>query len=263
MTLQSPNEAVRLELVGPHVVLVTINRPDARNAVNGQVAQGIGQAVEQTERMAEVWATIITGAGDKAFCAGADLKEVSNGRLKSLFTAEGGFGGFVHARRSKPWIAAVNATAVAGGFEIALACEFIVAADNAKFGLPEVSRGLIAAAGGLYRLPRVLPRQLANEVIASGKPLEARRCFELGIINRMVAPEQVLPEAVQFAAEICANAPLAVQESLKVARSCFDMTDAQLRALSDQAQERIMLTEDFKEGPRAFVEKRTPRWMGR
>jgi len=263
MTLQSPNEAVGLEFVGPHLALVTINRPDARNAVNGDVAQGIGQAVQQTERMAEVWATIITGAGDKAFCSGADLKEVSNGRLKSLFTAEGGFAGFVHVPRTKPWIAAVQATAVAGGFEIALACDFIVAADNAKFGLPEVSRGLIAAAGGLYRLPRILPRQLANEVLASGKPLEACRCYELGIINRLVAADRVLAEAIEFAAEICANAPLAVQESLRVARWCFDKTDAQLRALSEEAQDRIILTEDFKEGPRAFVEKRAPRWMGR
>ena len=263
MTLHSPNDAVRLEFAGPHVALLTINRPDARNAVNGDVAQGIADGVEQTERMADVWVTIITGAGDKAFCAGADLKEVANGRLNSLFTPAGGFAGFVHVQRTKPWIAAVKATAVAGGFEIALACDFIIAADTAKFGLPEVSRGLIAAAGGLYRLPRVLPRQLANEVIALGISLDAKRCFELGLINRMVASEKVVQEAVMFASQICGNAPLAVQESLKIARTCFDATDSKLRALSEEAQERIMLTEDFQEGPRAFIEKRAPNWIGR
>jgi enoyl-CoA hydratase/carnithine racemase len=263
MTLQSPNEAVLVELVRPHVALVTINRPEARNAVNAQVAEGIGQVVEQIERMTDVWVTVLTGTGDKAFCTGADLKEVSKGRLRALFTDAGGFAGFVHVPRTKPWIAAVRATAVAGGFEIALACEFIVAADNAKFGLPEVTRGLIAAAGGLYRLPRVLARQLANEVIATGKPLEASRCYELGIVNRLMAPGEVVAAAIEFAGEICANAPLAVRESLQVARRCFDLSDAELRALSEQAQNRVMLTEDFKEGPRAFVEKRAPRWMGR
>jgi 1,4-dihydroxy-2-naphthoyl-CoA synthase len=194
---------------------------------------------------------------------GPTSNEVSNGRLKSLFTAEGGFAGFVHVPRTKPWIAAVQVAAVAGGFEIALACDFIVAADNAKFGLPEVSRGLIAAAGGLYRLPRVLPRQLANEALVWGKPLEASRCYELGIINRLVAADRVLAVAIEFAAEICANAPLAVQESLRVARACFDKTDAQLRVLGEEAQNRIIRTADFKEGPRAFPEKRATRWMGR
>jgi len=155
---ETSDAAVLIERAADHVALVTINRPAARNAVNGAVASGLEAAIDQTEADPDIWAVIITGAGNQAFCAGADLKEISAGRGAGLRTERGGFAGFVHAPRTKPWIAAVNGPALAGGCEIVLTCELVVAAEGAVFGLPEVKRGLMAVAGGLYRLPRVLPQ---------------------------------------------------------------------------------------------------------
>ena len=191
------------------------------------------------------------------------MKEVANGGLPQLVTADGGFAGFVQAPRDKLWIAAIDGLALAGGFEIALACDLIVASEDAEFGLPEVTRGLVAAGGGVYRLPRVLPRALAFELIAGGGRLSAQRALALGVINRVVTKERVLAEALEMARAMCANAPLAVRESLMVARRALDYDDETLRRLSDQAQDRIMKTADFGEGARAFVEKRSPRWLAR
>jgi enoyl-CoA hydratase/carnithine racemase len=263
MNFSSTNDAVIASVLRPHVALVTINRPAARNAVNGDVALGLERAILAAESAADIWAVIITGAGNQAFSAGADLKEVSLGRMNKLYTVDGGFAGFVHARRTKPWIAAVNGFAVAGGFEIALACDMIVAAEDSSFGLPEVRRGLIAAAGGLYRLPRSLPRQLACELIATGATISGRRCSELGVVNRICAPGQSVAAATELASAICANAPIAVRESLQVTRQSFDLTDEELRKLSEAAQDRVMQTEDFQEGPKAFIEKREPVWQAR
>lgn len=263
MKFSVANDAVTAAALLPHVVLVTINRPAARNAVNGDVALGLEAAINASESDPDIWAVVLTGAGSQAFSAGADLKEVSLGRMNALYTSRGGFAGFVHAPRTKPWIAAVNGFAVAGGFEIALACDMIVAAEDASFGLPEVKRGLLAAAGGLYRLPRTLPRQLANELISTGSTIAAQRCRELGLVNRIAARSGAVAAASELAAEICVNAPLAVRESLQVARQCFDLSDEELRRRSETAQDRIMLTEDFQEGPKAFVEKRAPIWQGR
>jgi enoyl-CoA hydratase/carnithine racemase len=263
MNFASANDAVIATVIRPHVALVTINRPTARNAVNRDVALGLEGAILASESASDIWTIILTGAGTQAFSAGADLKEVSRGRMNTLYTARGGFAGFVHARRTKPWIAAVNGFAVAGGFEIALACDMIVASEDASFGLPEVRRGLIAAAGGLYRLPRALPRQLASELIATGATISARRCSELGVVNRISSSAQSVAAATELASEICANAPIAVRESLQVARQSFDLPDEELRKLSETAQERVMQTQDFQEGPKAFIEKRAPDWHAR
>jgi enoyl-CoA hydratase/carnithine racemase len=262
MDTQHSGDVITLTLVDAHIALITINRPDARNAVNGSVAIGLERALRETESSNDIWVVILTGAGKQAFCAGADLKEVAAGRMDSLITADGGFAGFVHAKRTKPWIAAVNGPAVAGGFEIALTCDMIVASADATFGLPEVKRGLVAAAGGLYRLPRVLPRQLAAELIATGETLSADRAHERGIVNRVSAPGMAVEMALQLAGSIRRNAPVAVRESLNIVRQALDLTDRELRILSDEAQERVMRTADFKEGPRAFIEKRTPTWVG-
>jgi enoyl-CoA hydratase/carnithine racemase len=263
MTVDRLSDEVTLEKVAPLVALVTINRPAARNSINATVTQGLTRAISDTESASDICCVILTGAGAQAFCAGADLKAVAAGGLGGLITVEGGFGGFVHARRCKPWIAAVNGLAVAGGFEIAMACDMIVASEGTMFGLPEVKRGLVAAAGGLYRLPRMLPKPLAVELIATGRMIAAERLSELGMINRLAAKGGAIESAMQLAAEICANAPLAIRESLAVARQALDREDRDLRMLSDEAQERIMATEDFREGPRAFIEKRAPRWLGR
>lgn len=256
-------ECVRLDYPIEHLAVVTLNRPEARNAINEATALTLARVVAQLEDDASIRCVVLTGAGEQAFSAGADLKEVAAGGLEKLSTADNGFGGFVTAKRSKPWIAAVNGFALAGGFEIALACDMIVAADEAVFGLPEVTRGLIAAAGGVYRLVRRLPQALAIELIATGNRLDASRAAALGLVNQVVPKAELHAAALRLAAAVAANAPIAVRESLALARRAHDLEDAALYRLSVEAQSRIMLTEDFKEGPRAFIEKRPPRWLGR
>lgn len=254
---------VTFERLPGHIGLVTLNRPEARNAINGAVAQALEAVVIETEADADIWAVVITGAGTGVFCAGADLKEVAGGRAAELFTERGGFAGFVYAQRSKPWIAAVNGKALAGGCEIVLACELVVAAQDAAFGLPEVSRGLIAAAGGMFRLPRALPRNLALELVMTGDPLDAQRAQQHGLVNRVVPTDRVVAQAVALAERIARNAPLAVRESLAVARRAGELSESDARALTKTARDRLVLSEDYKEGPRAFIEKREPRWSGR
>jgi enoyl-CoA hydratase/carnithine racemase len=247
----------------PHVLLVTINRPEARNAVNVPVKDGIAKAVEESEANDEIWCVVLTGAGGKAFCAGADLKEIAAGRALSLRTEAGGFAGFTHVPRMKPWIAAVDGFALGGGCEIALACDLIVATEQSVFGLPEARRALIAAAGGVYRLPRVLPRNIALELIATGAELPAARAHHFGMVNRLAPPGKALETALVLAEAICVCAPVAVRESLTVARAAYDQDDATLRRLTLEAMQRNSQTEDYKEGPRAFVEKRPPKWVSR
>ncbi|BEP71202.1 MULTISPECIES: enoyl-CoA hydratase-related protein [unclassified Variovorax] len=257
--------AVTVERLPGHVALVTIDRPEARNAVNGDVATGLEAAVDATEADDDIRAVVLTGAGREAFCAGADLKEVSAGRGSALRTERGGFAGFVYRERSKPWIAAVNGKALAGGTELVLACDLVVAVRQAAFGLPEVLRGLIAAAGGLYRLPRAIPPNIALELILTAGQLDAERAHGFGLVNRLVADVDGLREAaLALAAEIARNGPVAVRQSLRVAREANSgLDEAALRALTRDAFERVAASEDFKEGPRAFIEKRAPRWTGR
>ena len=257
--------AVTVERLPGHVALVTIDRPEARNAVNGDVASGLEAAVDATEADDDIRAVVLTGAGREAFCAGADLKEVSAGRGSALRTERGGFAGFVYRERSKPWIAAVNGKALAGGTELVLACDLVVAVRQAAFGLPEVLRGLIAAAGGLYRLPRAIPPNIALELILTAGQLDAERAHGFGLVNRLVPDVDGLREAaLALAAEIARNGPAAVRQSLRVAREANSgLDEAALRALTRDAFERVAASEDFKEGPRAFIEKRAPRWSGR
>lgn len=258
----STAQPVSVESPAAHVTLVTLHRPEARNAINAAVAQELDRIIRTTEADDTVRAVVLTGGGGM-FSAGADLKEVAAGKLDSLSTADGGFAGFVRARRTKPWIAAVDGLALAGGCEIALACDLIVASEDSAFGLPEVTRGLIAAAGGLFRLPRALPRALALELIATGGRLPGKRALELGMVNRLTTKERTVPEAISLAVAISGNAPVAVRESLAIARQAYDLDEPTLARLSSEGQARVMLTDDFQEGPRAFIEKRPPRWLGR
>ena len=257
------SEAVRFEVVEPHVALVTINRPEARNAVNGAVAAGLEAAVDRVEADPEIWAVVLTGAGPHAFCAGADLKEVSAGRSAGLATERYGFGGFVRAQRTTLWIAAAQGHALAGGLELLLACDMAVAAETANFGLPEVKRSLVAAAGGVFRLPRALPKALALQMIATGEPIPAALALQHGLVNAVVPAAEVREAALGLARRVTANAPVAVRESLAIARQALVLDDETLWRLSREASARIKQTEDFQEGPKAFVEKRPPRWVGR
>ncbi len=260
---EASEKALIVEKRNDHIALVTINRPDVRNAINGDVARALEAAVDDIENDPDIWVAILTGAGGKVFSAGADLKEVSRGNLDSLITARNGFAGFVHAERAKPWIAAVDGLALAGGCELALACDMIVASHGGAFGLPEVTRGLVASAGGLYRLPRAIPRALAIELILTADRLSSERAVQLGMVNRLAPPGQVVEAALALATAIAANAPIAVRESLAVARAAIDLDDKTLRDMSNAAQLRVVRTEDFAEGPLAFIEKRPPIWKGR
>jgi enoyl-CoA hydratase/carnithine racemase len=257
-----PRDAVLFEMVRPHVALVTLNRPQARNAVNGELAEALERLVELTESRRDIRAVVLSGSGRQVFSAGADLKEVSAGNVDRIIRPRTGFAGFVHARRTKPWIAAVEGLALGGGCELALACDMVVAARGGAFALTEVTRGLIPSAGGAYRLPRVLPRAIAIELITTGERLPYERAAALGMINHLVSPGEAVTKAIELAEKIAANAPVAVSESLRIARLAADLDDAELARLSNEAQARVSATADFKEGPLAFVEKRPPVWKG-
>src|SRR5438309_11919725 len=190
--------------------VITIRRPEARNAVNGEVAKGMEAAIDQLEDDDDVWVGIVAGEGP-VFSAGADLKAISSGQAAELQTERGGFAGIAHRDRAKPVIAAVDGPALAGGCEIALACDLIVASTQARFGIPEVKRSLVAAAGGLFRLPQALPRNIALELALTGDPIDAERAYAFGLVNVLVEPGQALDGALALAERITANAPLAVR----------------------------------------------------
>jgi enoyl-CoA hydratase len=249
-----------------NVGIITINRPDARNAVNGDVAQGIESAIDQIEDDPEVWVGILTGARTEKgyiFCAGADLKAM-NTDPGGMQTERGGFGGFVTRERTKPVIAAVDGPALAGGTELVLACDMVVASRTAKFGIPEVKRNLVAAAGGLFRLPRKLPRNIAMELALTGSlDFSAERAHHFGLVNRLADEGGALDAAKELAAEICQNAPLAVAESRKIMIEATDQPDEVGWKMSGEGIVKMFGTEDFNEGLTAFIEKRDPQWKGR
>ena len=249
-----------------HIGIITINRPDARNAVNSDVANGIEAAIDQIEDDPEVWVGILTGAKTEKgyiFCAGADLKQMATDP-GGMQTAKGGFGGFVQRERTKPVIAAVDGPALAGGTELALAADMLVASRTARFGIPEVKRNLVAAAGGLFRLPRKLPRNVAMELALTGSlEFSAERAHQFGLVNRLSEEGEALETAKALAAEICENAPLAVAESRAIMLAATDADDEVGWKLSGEGIMKMFGTEDFSEGLTAFAEKRAPEWKGR
>jgi enoyl-CoA hydratase len=245
-----------------------MDRPEARNAMNREMTEQLNTTYDELAGDEAVWAVVLTGAGDRAFCAGQDLKEVE-AAVKQAESgaaprgASGGFGGITHRDFPKPIIAAVNGFAMGGGFEICLACDLVVAEEHASFGLPEVKRGLFAGAGGLVRISKRLPMPLAMEVALTGEPLSAQRAYELGLVNRVVPKGEGVRAAVELANVICQAAPLAVRVSKKMLRTGVLQGEDELWALQAQLGAELMRSEDFLEGPRAFVEKRAPQWKGR
>jgi enoyl-CoA hydratase len=244
------------------VGVLKINRPDKKNAVNGDVAQGMEAALDRLEDDPDVWLGVLTGEGN-VFCAGADLKAINEGRAGELQTERGGFGGIVSRTRTKPLIAAVDGPALAGGTEIVLACDLVVASTAASFGIPEVKRSLVAAAGGLFRLPRLLPRNIALELGLTGDPIPAERAHHYGMVNELCEPGQALDTALALADRIAANAPLAVRETLRLMLELKDADDETGFKESGAAMISLAQTEDFWEGPKAFLEKRDPQWTGK
>ncbi len=256
------NESVLVDRI-EDIAVITLNRPSVCNAVNPELAQQLGEAATSVEQDDAIKVVILCGAGDKGFSAGADLREVAAGHVAQLSTPNGGFAGFTRLPRKKVWIAAVHGAVMACGLEIMLGCDFAIASDNALFALPEVKWGLIASEGGLYRLPRVVPQSLALEMIATGASINADRALQSGLINRVVALEHLQKEALAIAKTIAANAPLAVQHSIALAKQAYDLPEEDLHDLGHTVLAQLQNTEDFHEGPRAFLERRAPSWKGR
>jgi enoyl-CoA hydratase len=242
------------------IFLITIDRPEQRNAVNAAVAQGIAAALDELDGDEELSLGILTGAG-KGFSAGMDLKAFVAG--ESSYAGDRGFAGITQRAAEKPLIAAIEGFAVAGGLEIALACDLIVASRGARLGVPEVKRSLVAAAGALLRLPRVLPRNLAMELALTGDPIDAERGYELGMVNRLAEPGQALATALELAEAIAANGPLALAATKRILSESVDWPEAEFFARQGDIAGPVMGSEDAQEGAKAFAEKRAPVWSGK
>lgn len=246
--------------VADGIMTVTLNRPEAKNAANRAVAVGVAAAMDQLDADDSIRVAILTGAGG-TFCAGMDLKAFVSGEMPMV---EGrGFAGLTEATPRKPLIAAVEGYALAGGLELAISCDLIVTADNARFGIPEVKRGLAAAAGGLMRLPRQIPARVAMELAITGDFITAQRAYELGLVNQIVPAGTALEAAKALAARIVANGPLAVAISKQVILESADWSSAEMWKKQQDLVMPIFGSEDAMEGSIAFAEKRAPNWKGK
>ena len=250
-------DAVLTEVRG-NVLIVTLNRPEAKNAANKALAEGVAAAMDRLDSDNDLRVGIITGAGG-TFCSGMDLKGFLAGERPHI--PGRGFAGLTESPPRKPLIAAVDGYALAGGFEIALACDMIVANVDSKFGIPEVKRGLAAAAGGLVRLPRQIPQRLAMELALTGDFISAARAYEMGLINRIV-PGIALDGALELAQAISANGPLAVAASKQVIREQQDWSQAEQWAKQYELTAAVFTSNDAREGAAAFAQKRAPNWTG-
>jgi enoyl-CoA hydratase len=259
MTSAAAEPAVLTERRG-RILLVTLNRPDQRNAVNAAVAHGIAAALDELDADAGLSIGVLTGAG-KGFCSGMDLKAFVAGEDPTV--PGRGFAGITRRAADKPLIAAIEGFAVAGGLEVALACDLIVAARGARLGIPEVKRSLVAAGGGLLRLPRVLPRNIASEMALTGDPILAERAHELGLVNRITDPGGALEAALDLAETIAANGPLALAATKRILTDAADWPDAEFFERQEAIAAPVRDSEDAREGATAFAEKRAPVWKGR
>jgi enoyl-CoA hydratase len=242
------------------VLVITLNRPKAKNAVNKATAEAVSAALDQLESDDSLRVGIITGAGG-TFCSGMDLKAFVTGEMPMV---EGhGFAGLVERQVSKPLIAAVEGYALAGGFEVAISCDLIVAAEDSQFGIPEVKRGLAAAAGGLVKLPKQVPPRLAMELALTGDFISAGRAAEIGLVNRVVKPGTALEAATALAAKIAANGPLAVARSKQVIAAAQDWSSEEMFDRQNALLKDVLTSEDAIEGATAFAEKRAPVWKGK
>ncbi|SEH00322.1 enoyl-CoA hydratase [Nonomuraea solani] len=242
-----------------NVAILTINRPKARNAINGAVARGVAEALDTLDARPDISAYVLTGAAG-TFSAGMDLKGFLSGDFPVV---EGrGFGGLTEAPPRKPLVAAVEGYALAGGFELALACDVIVASSEAKFGLPEPKRGLVAGAGGIMRLPRRIPYHVAMEIALTGDHYPASRLYELGLVNRITEPGAALEGALELARKIAANAPLALAATKKVVIESQDWPLEEMFKRQGPIINPVFGSKDAMEGAAAFAEKRAPQWKG-
>jgi len=239
--------------------VVTISRPEQRNAINLAVAEGIAAALDELDGDAGLSLGVLTGAG-KGFCAGMDLKAFVAGERP--YVGDRGFAGIVQRPPVKPLIAAVEGFAVAGGLEVALACDLIVAARGAKLGVPEVKRSLVAAGGALLRLPRTLPRAVAMELALTGDPISAERGHELGLVNRLAEPGAALEQALEMAGTIAVNGPLALAATKRILTEAPGWPEAEFWQRQGEITGPVFGSADAREGATAFAEKRAPVWTG-
>jgi enoyl-CoA hydratase len=256
----STTEAAVLTERRGNVLVVTLNRPDARNAVNAALAEGVGRALDELDEDVELRVGVLTGAG-KGFSSGMDLKAFVQG--ESPYYGDRGFAGIVQRPSEKPLIAAVEGFAVAGGCEVALACDLIVAAKGARLGVPEVKRSLVAAGGALLRLPRRLPAGVAMEMALTGDPIDAERAHGLGLVNVLAEPGEALAAAIALAERIAANGPLALAATKRILVESADWSDAEFWQKQGEISGPVFGSEDAREGATAFSEKRDPVWRGR
>jgi crotonobetainyl-CoA hydratase len=260
-----PDPAALVDRVD-HTMVVTINRPEVSNAVDAAVSAIVGDALEEADRDPDVRVVVLTGAGDRAFCAGIDLAALARGeRVFAPGRGRWNFAGYVNHVIAKPTIAAVNGIAYGGGLELVLASDLALSARSARFALPEVKRGIIAAAGGAFRIAEQLPKKLALHLLLTGEPIDANTAYSHGLLNAVVPDGTVLDAALDLAGRIAANAPLAVQASKRIAHGITDgATPDSARWQQTYAElNAVLASEDAKEGPKAFAEKRAPVWRGR
>jgi enoyl-CoA hydratase len=243
-----------------HVLVIAINRPGQRNAVNGSVSRGIAAALQELDATPELRVAVLHGTGG-TFCAGMDLKAFAAG--EQIRDPQRGFAGLVQQPPAKPLIAAVEGWALGGGFEIVLACDMVTAGESAKFGLPEVRRGLAARGGGVFRLPRRLPDAVAMELITAGSALDAARAAHFGLVNRLVADCEALNAALELAGQVAASAPMSVRASKRVARESAQWSDAEGFSRQQEYLDPVFASGDAAEGVAAFREKREPAWQDR
>ncbi|MFK0113551.1 crotonase/enoyl-CoA hydratase family protein [Streptomyces sp. NPDC091217] len=241
------------------ILVITLDRPEQKNAMTLAAAHLVAEAVDRLDASPELSVAVLTGAGG-TFCAGMDLKRFAQGERPAV--PGRGFGGLVEAPPKKPIVAAVEGWALGGGFELALACDMVVAAEGARFGLPEVRRGLVARGGGMIRLPQRLPRSVAMELLLTGDPIDAGRAERLGLVNRVVAEGQALEEALRLAARVAGNAPLAVRCVKAVAGAAPDWPQDEVWRRQAPWSDAVFASDDAREGARAFVERREPVWTG-
>ena len=244
------------------VLIVTINREERRNAIDPETSAMMEQILNDAEQNPEVGAIIITGTGDRSFCSGEGLAAYDeNGTCQTIMAH--GFAGITERLSAKPIICAANGTAVAGGLEIALACDIIVASENARFGLSEVKVGFLATSGGLIRLPNIIPKKIASEMVLTGKLIDAQRAYEVGLVNYVVPREQVMDKAMELAEIIAANAPISLKLSKEIFHVATQCSFEDAQRYCNRCWDYIEKTEDAVEGPKAFLEKRKPDWKGR
>ncbi|MGH9297736.1 MAG: crotonase/enoyl-CoA hydratase family protein [Acidimicrobiales bacterium] len=260
-TTEAPEEPVVRERHGK-VELVRLNRERSRNAIDAPTTQALDRIFDELAEDPEVWAVVLTGTGDRAFCAGMDLKAFASGQGAGIMSPKTGFAGLAQRYFPKPLVAAVNGAALAGGCEIVLSCDLVVAAEHATFGIPEAKRGLVAAGGGLIRLQKRIPYNVALELALIGEPIDARRALALGLVNSVVAAGDVVTEALALAGRICENAPLAVRISKEIMVKSGDLTEADAWKLNGELITPIFTSKDAIEGAVAFAERRPPVWTG-